>query len=224
MSYLLFDVYPYVALTVFLLGCLFRFDKGQYSWKSESSQLLAPQLLRWGSNLFHLGILGLFFGHLLGLLTPQELYHRLGLSSETKQLWAMIAGGVMGTMCLIGLLLLFWRRLGDGRLRARTQKIDWLVQLWILATLMIGLISIIESTAHLDGKVMVALSHWAQSIVFMQGHASQHLIEVPLLYRVHLWMGMTLFVLFPFSRLVHIWSGFGTIHYVFRPYQIVRKK
>ena len=103
---LLFGIYPYVALSVFLIGSLIRFDREQYTWKSDSSQLLKRGQLRWGSNLFHIGILALFFGHLAGLLTPREAYHALGLSTEAKQLLAITAGGVFGTMCLAGLALL----------------------------------------------------------------------------------------------------------------------
>lgn len=221
---LIFGIYPYLALTLFLVGSLLRFDKSQYSWKSESSQLLRHGQLRWGSNLFHIGILGLFFGHMGGLLTPKELYHALGLSTESKQLLAMTAGGIMGSMCLIGLILLLHRRMFDARIRATTKMIDLVTQWWIMITLLIGLLSIFASAGHMDGGVMLQLSAWAQSIIYLQGGAAEHLAGVPIIYKIHLFFGMTVFVLFPFSRLVHVWSGFAAASYLLRPYQLVRKR
>src|SRR6266567_2669420 len=99
----LFGLYPYLALAVFALGSLLRFDREQYTWKSDSSQLLRRGQLRLGSNLFHIGILGIFFGHLVGLLTPVEVWHALGLSAPAKQMLAMVAGGIAGVVCLVGL-------------------------------------------------------------------------------------------------------------------------
>jgi nitrate reductase gamma subunit len=220
----LFGIYPYIALSLFLLGSLARFDREQYSWKSDSSQLLKRGQLRWGSNLFHIGVLGLFGGHLVGLLTPKDLYHALGLTTEGKQLIAMAAGGVMGTLCLIGLSLLVHRRLSEPRLRANSSRMDIFILLWVLATLVLGLVSILFSFSHMDGSVMVLLANWAQHIVTFRGDAAAFLVGVPLIYRVHLFFGMTMFLLFPFSRLVHVWSGFASLRYLTRPYQIVRKR
>ena len=99
MSYLdsfLFGIFPYIALAVFFAGSLLRFDRDQYTWKSDSSQMLRAGQLRWGSNLFHLGILGIFFGHLFGLLTPLAVWHALGVTPPAKQMLAMVAGGDRG--------------------------------------------------------------------------------------------------------------------------------
>jgi nitrate reductase gamma subunit len=220
----LFGIYPYVALAVFLLGSLIRFDREQYTWKSDSSQLLNRGQLRWGSNLFHIGVLALFFGHFAGLLTPQEAYHAIGLSTAAKQLLAITAGGVFGTMCLAGLILLVHRRLSEPRIRATSTTMDIVVLLWILVTLLLGLASIFVSLGHRDGSVMVVLGHWAQHIVTFRSGAAGFLASVHWIYKVHLFFGMTLFLLFPFSRLVHVWSGFAAIGYLTRAYQIVRTR
>ncbi|MEO8837913.1 MAG: respiratory nitrate reductase subunit gamma [Herbaspirillum sp.] len=220
----LFGIYPYIALSIFFLGSLIRFDRDQYTWKSDSSQLLKRGQLRWGSNLFHLGIIGLFLGHFVGLLTPSAIYHALGLTTQSKQLLAMVAGGVMGTMCLIGLLLLVHRRLAEARIRVNSRPMDIIILLWILVALLLGLSTIYVSAGHMDGEEMLLLAHWAQHIVTFQGDAASFLVGAPLIYQVHLFFGMTLFVLFPFSRLVHIWSGFASVSYLVRPYQIVRKR
>jgi len=220
----LFGIYPYIALAIFLLGSLVRFDREQYTWKSDSSEMLRRGQLRWGSNLFHLGILMLFGGHFVGLLTPKELYHAIGLSTQGKQIIAIAAGGVAGTLCLIGIALLLHRRHTEPRVRANSRTMDFVILYWILITLLIGLVSIVASLSHLDGGVMVALSHWAQHLVTFRGDAASFIVNVPLIYKIHLFFGMTLFILFPFSRLVHVWSGFASVAYVIRPYQIVRRR
>ncbi|HUL40987.1 MAG TPA: respiratory nitrate reductase subunit gamma [Burkholderiales bacterium] len=219
----LYGIYPYICLAIFLLGSLVRFDREQYTWRSESSQLLRRGQLRWGSNLFHIGILFLFFGHLVGLLTPHSVYEVL-ITAQAKQLLAMISGGIAGLMCLVGLLLLIHRRLGEPRLRATSNIMDFVVLFWILATLLLGLVSIFVSSRHLDGSVMLLLSQWAQHIVTFHAGAAAVLVPAPLIYKIHLFFGMTLFLLFPFSRLVHVWSGFAALGYVTRAYQVVRSK
>ena len=221
---LLFGIYPYVCLAVFLVGSLVRFEREQYTWKSDSSQLLRRGQLRWGSNLFHVGILMLFFGHLFGLLTPAELYHALGLSTSAKQTLAIAAGGIFGSMCLVGLILLVHRRLAEARIRATSTPMDIFILLWILATLALGLVSIFFSLEHRDGSMMLVLAQWAQHIATFRSGAADFIREVPLIYRVHLFFGLTVFLLFPFSRLVHVWSGFAALGYLTRAYQVVRSR
>ena len=220
----LFGIYPYVCLAVFLLGSLVRFDREQYTWKSDSSQLLRRGQLRWGSNLFHAGILLLFFGHLFGLLTPHSAYAALGLTPGAKQILAMTSGGILGAMILVGVLLLLHRRLTVARVRSTGTRMDVLILLWILATVLLGLVSIAFSAQHLDGSTMLLLADWAQHIVTFRGGAAGFLAGVPIIFKVHLFFGMTLFLLFPFSRLVHVWSGFASVAYLGRAYQIVRNR
>ena len=220
----LFGIYPYIALAIFLLGSLVRFDREQYTWKSESTQVLHRGQLRLGSILFHVGIIGLFFGHMAGLLTPVVVWDTLGVSHGAKQLVAMVAGGVMGGLCLVGIVLLLVRRIQNERLRHATTFKDKVVLLWILATLLLGLSSIYVSASHMDGHTMVTLMNWAQHIVTLRGDAASFIEGVPLLFKLHLFMGMSLFVIFPFTRLVHVWSGFGALTYLGRAYQLVRSR
>ena len=219
-----FGIYPYIALAIFLLGSLIRFDREQYTWKSESSQVLHRGSLRLGSTLFHIGIIGLFFGHAVGLLTPVWVWDTLGVPHGAKQLFAMIAGGIMGGLCLIGILLLLARRFASERLRKVTSFKDKIVLLWILATLLLGLYSIVVSADHLDGHTMVQLMQWAQHIVTFRGDAAGFINDAPLVFKLHLFMGMSLFVIFPFTRLVHVWSGFGAVAYLGRAFQLVRPR
>ena len=222
---LLFGVYPYIAGSVFLLGSLVRYDREQYLWRSESSQMLRTGTLRWGSNLFHVGIIGLFFGHLFGLLTPLAVFEALGLRPQDKQIIAMVTGGTLGLLILVGLLLLIGRRLGEPRLKATTRPMDWVTLLWLLATLLLGLSTIAVSAQHRDGGEMLLLMSWAKSVVTFQGGvAAGYIASASPVFKVHILFGLSLFLLFPFTRLVHIWSGIGTLAYLVRPWQLVRTR
>jgi len=218
----LFSVYPYICLSVFLMGSLARFDRDQYTWKSDSSQLLRKGQLKWGSNLFHAGILFLFFGHSVGLLTPHWVYEPF-ITPAQKQLLAIIAGGVAGFFCFIGLTLLLHRRIFDPRIRLTSHRTDLMILVILWVQLVLGLVTLPFSLGHTDGSVMLKLSAWAQGIVTLQPDAG-HIAGLDWPYLVHLVLGMSIFLLFPFSRLVHVWSGFGTLAYVVRPYQVVRSR
>ncbi len=219
----LFEVYPYVCFTVFLAGSLIRFDQNQYSWKSDSSQMLRAGSLRWGSNLFHAGILFLFFGHLFGLFTPHAVYG-IFMSAGTKQMLAVVAGGAAGLLCFVGLSLLIHRRVFDARIRHTSHPTDIAVLVVLWVQLVVGLITLPYSLGHADGSVMLVLADWAQRIVTLRPVDSAALATLPWPYLFHVVLGMTIFLLFPFSRLVHIWSGFGAARYLFRPYQVVRSR
>jgi len=220
--HLLFTGYPYICLTVFLLGSLVRFDREQYTWRAGSSQLLRKRQLRWGSNLFHVGILFLMAGHFVGLLTPTSVYTLL-VTVEQKQVLAIAAGGIAGTLCFVGLTMLLHRRLVDPRIRSTSSRMDiaLLALLWVQLSL--GLLTIPLSLGHLDGSVMLILSHWAQGIVTLHPVDARTLQGLAWPYLVHLVLGMTLFLVFPFSRLVHIWSA--PVWYLGRRgYQVVRSR
>ncbi|RFP80030.1 respiratory nitrate reductase subunit gamma [Hydrogenophaga borbori] len=219
---ILFSVYPYICLSVFLMGSLARFDRDQYTWKSDSSQLLRAGQLRWGSNLFHAGILFLFFGHAVGLLTPHWVYEPF-ISPAHKQMLAVVAGGVAGAVCFVGLTLLLHRRIFDPRIRLTSHRTDLFILVILWVQLVLGLITLPFSLGHSDGSVMLVLSDWAQRIVTLRPDASG-LLNLAWPYKVHLVLGMTIFLLFPFSRLVHVWSGFATVAYLLRPYQVVRSR
>ena len=220
----LFGYYPYLCLIGFFLGSLIRFDREQYSWKSDSSQFLRHGQLRWGSNLFHIGILGIFFGHLGGLLTPLAVWHVLGVSASEKQMTAMVAGGIFGTLVALGLVLLLLRRLGDPRIRATSKRTDTLVLALFLVQVLIGLGTIPISAQHLDGGEMLKLMDWAQRIWTFRAGAADLVADASIVFKLHLAIGLTIFLLFPFTRLVHIWSGFASVFYLFRPYQLVRSR
>ncbi|WP_312239882.1 respiratory nitrate reductase subunit gamma [Pantoea sp.] len=221
LNVLFFDIYPYLCGTVFLVGSWLRYDYGQYTWRAASSQMLDKKGMRLGSNLFHIGIIGIFFGHLFGLLTPHWVYEPF-LAIATKQKLAMAAGGVFGVMTLIGGLLLLHRRLYNVRVRATSTGADILILAVLVAQAVLGLSTIFFSLGHLDGKDMMRLVGWAQAIVTFQGDAARSLDGVEWIYRMHLVLGMSIFLLFPFTRLVHVWSA--PVEYLTRRYQVVRSR
>jgi len=216
-----FEIYPYLAGTVFLVGSWLRYDYGQYSWRARSSQMLSKNGMRLASNLFHVGIIGILLGHFVGLLTPHWIYEPF-LSAAHKQLLAMIAGGIFGAMTLIGGGLLLKRRLTDARVRATSSAADIMIMTLLVLQALLGLTTIHFSAQHMDGSEMLKLTSWAQSIVTFQGGASHHLDGVAVIFRLHMVLGMTLFLLFPFCRLVHIWSA--PVEYLTRRYQLVRNR
>ena len=219
----LFNIYPYICLAIFLMGSLARFDRDQYTWKSDSSQLLRAGQLRWGSHLFHGGILFLFFGHLFGQLTPHWLYE-IFVTASQKQLVAVVAGGVAGVLCFIGLTLLLHRRLFDPRIRLTSHRTDIAILLILWLQLSIGLATLPSSLHHVsEPTTMITLATYLQGVATLQPNAAL-VTGIEWHFQAHMLLGMTIFLLFPFSRLVHVWSGFGSVAYLFRPYQVVRSR
>ena len=217
----LFGIYPYLCIAVFLVGSVIRFDREQFTWRSGSSQLLRRRQLIVGSNLFHVGILVVFLGHFVGLLTPVQVFEALGISHGAKQMMAIVVGGVFGAMCFVGLTMLIHRRLFDARIRRTSSFSDIAILLLLWVQLVMGLFTILISLQHLDGGEMLNFMAWAQSIVTLRGDAAGYVAHAHILFKAHLALGMTIFLVFPFTRLVHIWSA--PIWYLGRRgYQIVR--
>lgn len=220
---LVFGIYPYIALVVLILGSIMRYDREPYSWRSGSSQLLRRKQLVWGSVLFHVGVLVIFFGHLVGLLTPIGVFDALGISHGAKQILAIVAGGVAGVMAIIGATMLVHRRLFDARVRAVSSSSDTLVIVLLWIQLALGLATIPISMQHLDGHEMVKFMNWAQGIFTFNPDAAGFVIDASRIFKAHLFLGLTILLIFPFTRLVHMLSV--PVRYVWRPgYQVVRER
>jgi nitrate reductase gamma subunit len=219
----IFGIYPYIALTVLLIGTIARYERDPFTWKSSSSQLLRRKQLILGSVLFHIGVLTIFFGHLFGLLTPLGLIEALGISHQAKQILAVVVGGVAGVLALTGGIILIHRRLADSRIRATSSTMDIAILSLLLVQLCLGMLTIIISVQHIDGGEMVRFMMWAQAIFTFDGNAASYVEDAPLLFEMHIFLGLTIFLLFPFSRLVHMVSA--PVRYLWRPgYQIVRTR
>ena len=220
---LLFGIYPYIALSVLILGTIVRYDREPYGWRSGSSQLLRRRQLVWGSVLFHVGVIVIFFGHLIGLLTPIALFDALGISHGAKQILAIVAGGIAGVMAIVGGSLLVHRRLFDARVRATSSTSDTLIIILLWIQLALGLMTIPVSLQHLDGHDMVKFMTWAQGIFTFNTAASAYVADASIIFKLHLFLGLTILLLFPFTRLVHMLSV--PLRYMWRPgFQVVRER
>ncbi|WP_166841077.1 respiratory nitrate reductase subunit gamma [Rheinheimera pleomorphica] len=218
-----FGIYPYIAIAIMLIGSWIRYDREQYSWKTSSSQLLESKQLRKGSIAFHIGVLGIFLGHFFGLLMPKEIWYLFGITTQMKQMIAIGAGGLFGLICFYGLTVLIKRRLFNPRIRATSNPMDIAILFLLYAQLILGLLSIFVSMGHLDGAEMLKLMAWAQNTVTFNSLAAAEAISgVHWIFKLHVFLGMTLFVVFPFSRLVHMLSV--PVQYISRQHQIVRQR
>jgi len=220
-NHLLFGIYPYIALAVLALGSVIRYDREPFSWRAGSSQLLRRKQLMIGSVSFHLGVLVIFFGHLGGLLTPIVVFDVMGISHEAKQILAIAAGGIAGVLAIFGATLLLHRRIFDARIRKTSSFSDIMILLLLWLQLVLGLATIPLSMQHLDGGEMVKFMSWAQGIFTFRGDAASYVAGAHWVFKLHLMLGMTILLLFPFTRLVHMLSA--PVRYIWRPgYQIVR--
>jgi nitrate reductase gamma subunit len=217
----LFGIYPYLCLAVLLIGSLIRFDREPYTWKSDSSQMLRKGQLRLGSNLFHYGVIIVILGHFVGFLAPHWAVD-WALSPTGHQLLAMVVGGIAGLVAIIGLTILLHRRLADPRIRLNSRKWDIAVAMMLWLQLALGLLTVPLSAFHMDGTLFETLTTYVKGIVTLDGNAASLMTGVPLVYKLHVFLGFTIFLISPFTRMIHIWSGAGALAYLFRPYQIVR--
>lgn len=219
----LFGTLPYIAITVMIVGSIARYERDPFTWKSSSSQLLRRKQLIIGSSLFHVGVLGILLGHFVGLLTPIAIFDAMGISHGAKQMLAIVAGGVFGIMALVGGAMLFHRRWTDPRIRKTSSFADIAILAMLLAQLILGLMTIFSSLGHLDGHEMVKFMSWAQGIIFFDGAAASYIEDVALVFKLHIFLGLMIFLAFPFTRLVHMLSA--PVRYFVRPgYQVVRSR
>ncbi len=219
----LFGIYPYIALSILVIGSVIRYDRDPYTWKAGSSQLLRRKQLMWGSVLFHIGILAIFAGHVVGLLTPGWVWKILGISYAAKQLTAMVAGGIAGVFGIIGATMLIHRRFFDARVRAASNFADNAIILILWAQFALGLGTIVVSAQHLDGLEMVKFQSWAQGIFTFNPDAAGYIANVAPIFKAHIFLGLSILVVFPFTRLVHMLSA--PVRYLWRSgYQIVRTR
>jgi nitrate reductase gamma subunit len=219
-----FAVYPYICLTVFVVVSWIRYDHEQYTWKTDSSMLLSKANMVFASNFFHIGVLSIFAGHFAGLVLPHALWTGLGISDMGHQWVAILAGSIFGAMALIGGTVLWARRMFNPRIRATGRTNDAFVISWLMVTLVLGLITLPFSIGHAnhgDATVMLALAEWVKSVLLL--NPQPELLEnVDPIFRAHIFFGMTVFLIFPFTRLVHILTA--PFSYLGRAYQIVRTK
>ena len=222
----LYGIYPYIAITVMVLGSIIRYDRDPFTWKSSSSQMLRRKQLIMGSVLFHVGVLIIFIGHFFGLLTPIWVFDALGIGHGAKQILAVVAGGIAGVAALVGGGMLFHRRWTDPRIRQTSSFADIAILGLLLAQLVLGLLTIFVSLQHLDGYEMTTFMSWALGIVTFDFNAASYIAGASIIFKLHIVLGLTIFLVFPFTRLVHIVSGIAApFRYLLRPgFQLVRSR
>ena len=226
-DFIIFGIMPYAALTILVVGSIARYERDPFTWKSSSSQLLRRKQLVWGSILFHVGILTVFFGHLVGLFTPVWVLDAVGVPYALKQWMAVLIGGPAGIAALIGASMLLHRRLFDARIRVTSSYPDIIIMVLIWLQLVIGLLTITQTLQHMDGAEMVRFMNWSQSIVTWNINAWATVVDVHWLYKLHIFLGLIITALFPFTRLVHLISGLAApFRYVLgrSGYQVVRSR
>ncbi len=214
----LFTYFPYIALTIFFFGFITRLVKLNKTVQAESTQLIADNKVKLGSNLFHVGIIFVFFGHLT-LFIPESLYH-LVMTTETKRLIAISMGSIFGAMAVIGMAILVVRRFSSPRIKFNSSFMDYFIIILLLAEAIIGLTAAAKTATEPIG-MYAALSDWAQAVVTFQPNAGLILAHHPLQYKLHIVLGFFIFMIFPYTKLMHM-LVFPYV-YLFRSgYQLVR--
>ena len=216
----LWVIFPYLSLSVFVLGHLYRHAFRQYGWTTRSSEFLEKRQLRWASLLFHWGIVFVFLGHVAGLLVPQTLTAALGLSAALYHRQALVLGGLAGTATIAGIAWLNWRRWTISRLRATSQFWDYAAIGLLGAVIGLGLYNTLgQYAAAYDYRTTVA--PWLRGLLLLRPDASL-MAGVPLSFQLHILAAFLLFALWPFTRLVHVWSL--PVPYLRRRYILYRRR
>ncbi|MCF8587000.1 respiratory nitrate reductase subunit gamma [Gordonia liuliyuniae] len=224
MSIFLWGVLPYLALIAVIGGTIWRYRYDKFGWTTRSSELYESRLLRFGSPLFHYGILMVIAGHVIGLVIPESWTAAIGIS-ETFYHWVAAVGGIIAAVAtLVGVSLLVYRRRTVGPVFMATTRNDKLMYAVLLAALLAGsyitLVGMIDPHGH-GVNYRVTVSPWFRSIFALQPDISA-MEAAPLRFHIHVVIGMCMFILVPFTRLVHIFTA--PLHYLFRPYIVYRSR
>jgi nitrate reductase gamma subunit len=219
---LLWVVLPYVALAIFVAGHVWRYRYDQFGWTSRSTQLLESRWLAWGSNLFHYGALAAIAGHVLGILIPDWLTAAVGISEGPYHVLSAVAGSIAGVVCVAGFVILAIRRAYFPRVRRTTSPTD--IAVYALLAIVIGLgigetLAVNAFGSGYDYRASVAI--WFRGIFALDPRADL-MVGAPLVYQVHAASAWLLYALWPFSRLVHVWSL--PLQYLGRPYILYRSR
>jgi nitrate reductase gamma subunit len=216
---LLFTYLPHIAFAVFWFGLITRFVVANKTIQARSTQILAKDGIRKGSNLFHYGIIMVFLGHFT-LFLPEEVYH-LVMTTETKRMIALTLGTTFGSLSFIGIIFLIYRRIGNTRIRLNSNFHDYFILLLLFAEAALGLFSVAHS-ASASVANYAALGEWAQKVITFQPDAGAIIAGHSLLYKIHITIGLIILMIFPYTKLMHMLVV--PVAYFFRSgYQLVRK-
>lgn len=220
---LFWNVAPYVALAVLIVGTWWRYRYDKFGWTTRSSQLYESRLLRIGSPLFHFGILVVIVGHIIGLVIPQSWTDAVGMSQHTYHLQAIVLGTIAGVSTLVGVCLLVYRRRTTGPVFSATTVNDKVMYVVLVAAIVAGLATTLVGAGVVgeEHNYRETVSPWFRSIWILQPRGDL-MAESPLSFRIHAFVGLVLFAIWPFTRLVHAFSA--PVGYLFRPYIVYRSR
>ncbi|MEO6471766.1 MAG: respiratory nitrate reductase subunit gamma [Aeromicrobium sp.] len=221
MTEFLWVVFPYICLTTFVVGHFWRYRYDKFGWTTRSSQLYENRLLRIGSPMFHFGILGVFFGHVVGLGVPKSWTEAVGVSEGLYHFMAVSLGAAAGAATLLGMAILIYRRRTTGPVFSATTKMDKVMYAFLAAVIILGLANTVVANifGHYDYRDGVSI--WFRGIFGFQLHPDL-MAEAPLTFQLHGLVAMSLFALWPFTRLVHVFSA--PVGYITRPYIVYRSR
>ncbi|MDK8180210.1 respiratory nitrate reductase subunit gamma [Paenibacillus sp. UMB4589-SE434] len=221
-SQFLWVIYPYMILIIFLVGLYYRYQTDQFGWTAKSSEMLEKKKLRWGSNLFHIGIMLVFFGHVGGILIPKSWLESLGVSDHLYHTMALWIGSAAGLMTLIGCIILVIRRFLDARIRRTSSFGDMLSIILLTLIVVVGMAATLFNMTDRSGfDYRETIGPWMRGVMlFMPDYKLMN--TVPIIFKVHIILGLALFAVFPFTRLVHMLSM--PIKYLSRSYVVYRKR
>ncbi|MGW8380399.1 respiratory nitrate reductase subunit gamma [Streptomyces sp. ODS28] len=221
MTTLLWTALPYVVLVLLVAGTVWRYRYDKFGWTTRSSQLYESRLLRWASPSFHYGILFVFAGHLVGLLIPQSWSDKVGVSEHVYHLFSLIGGTFAGVLTVLGIALLIYRRRTNGPVFRATTVNDKLMYLVLLGAIVMGMWAKLTHASGDGYNYRQSIGPWFRSLFTLQPDTAR-MEGVPVLYQIHVVVGLALIALVPYTRLVHIFSA--PVQYLFRPYVVYRSR
>ncbi|MFD1065669.1 respiratory nitrate reductase subunit gamma [Oceanobacillus locisalsi] len=221
MDLLLWGVFPYIVITIFILGHVYRYQKDQFGWTTKSSEFLEKKRLRIGSLLFHWGLLFVFGGHVLGLIVPVGFYNALGVTEHMYHVIAIGFGVPAGIAAFAGIILLTYRRISVKRIKATTSASDWVALIFVIIALLSGLIATSFNVDAQGFDYRTTIAPWLRGL-FIFNVQPELMQSVPIWFKIHIYCTFALYVVWPFTRLVHAFSF--PVRYLRRSYVIYKKR
>ena len=227
MTVLLWEIFPYLCLAIFVVGHFWRYHYDKFGWTTRSSQLYEDRLLRLGSPMFHFGMLGVVGGHVIGLLVPKSWTDAVGISEHTYHVVAILGGLLAGVMALGGLMILVYRRRTVGPVFSATTVMDKIMYFFLGGTILLGMWNTVLGAMPLFGSgghahdYRETVSVWYRSFLAFNPQP-ELMAEAPFGFQLHALLAFCLFALWPFTRLVHVFSA--PLGYLTRPYIVYRSR
>lgn len=223
MNTVLWGVLPYLMVVVLVAGSIWRYRYDKFGWTTRSSQLYESRLLRIGSPLFHFGILVVIIGHVGGLVIPESWTSAVGVSEGLYHFNALLFGGIAGACTLAGIAILIYRRRRTGPVFMATTRNDKVMYVVLGAAIALGLWTTLVAVGagHEAHDYRESVSPWFRSLFVLQPDIDS-MAAAPVQFHVHTLVGMLLFAIWPFTRLVHAFTA--PVHYLFRPYIVYRSR